>query len=130
VLSLSAAIATGCGRDDDTREAAPAAPPRGDLQRFCNANEELQRSADRFFSKRLGRGEPSPAEMKQAHLDFIERSRSQIAEVEQAAPNAVRNEVALVLDGMRAQAGLAKVDEREVDAADKRLTRYGKEKCS
>lgn len=125
IVALAALVALGlasCGGDDDGADQA------ADVGRHCELIAQLEQNAEEHFAQ-LDEG-TTRAEFQQAHVDFIEENQPLLAELEETAPEEIREDGETVLAGMRAQAGEeVDVTEAEIDAADERQRQWEKENC-
>ncbi|HEV2774348.1 MAG TPA: hypothetical protein VGV90_02040, partial [Solirubrobacteraceae bacterium] len=130
VLTLALAA---CGEDDEdttagsqTSTAAAAADP----DRYCALTRELDAEGERFFAG-LGQ-DATPQQYEAAERRFVTRLAGKLEELEQAAPQAIKRDVATLLGAQRERAGLptaAKVEESEGAAAETRIQAWEKRNC-
>lgn len=131
VLTLALAA---CGGDDDTKTsagsstatvAAAAAPDR-----YCALARQLDAEGEQFFA---GLGEDAqPEEYEAAERRLVARFAGKLEELEQAAPQEIKRDVATLLAGQRERAGLptaTRIEESEGAAAETRIQAWEKRNC-
>ena len=132
VMTLALAA---CGDDDEDTAAGGstatvAAAAAADPDRYCALTRELDAEGERFFA---GLGEDAkPEEYEAAERRFVTRFAGKLEELEQAAPQEIKRDVATLLTGQRERAGLptaTKVEESEGTAAETRIQAWEKRKC-
>jgi len=122
-LALCVALLAGCGDDDDSTASA-------DPQRYCGLVRELERAGQETFAKVEQQPNATAKDFEAAERQFVKDNEARLQELEQAAPEAVRPDVAILLDATRGRAGLGPpVPEGESGAAERRVQTFEKRNC-
>ncbi|HEV2777405.1 MAG TPA: hypothetical protein VGV90_17580 [Solirubrobacteraceae bacterium] len=134
VATVLALALAACGEDDEDTTAgsqtSTAAAAAADPDRYCALTRELDAEGERFFAG-LGQ-DATPQQYEAAERRFVTRLAGKLEELEQAAPQAIKRDVATLLAAQRERAGLptaAKVEESEGAAAETRIQAWEKRNC-
>jgi hypothetical protein len=121
-LALASAAA-GCG-DDDAGDARV-----GDPARYCALTAELDALGESIFGA-LPRT-AGPEEFAVAERELVRRAGDRLEELERVAPEEIRADVPVLIEGLRARAGIqdAEVGEEEAAAAERRILAYEERAC-
>lgn len=134
IAAIATLVLAACGDDDtDTGGSSPTttvAAAAGDAERYCALTRELDREGEQFFAS-LGE-DARPEEYEAAERRFITRFAGKLAELEQAAPREIDDDVDTLLAGQRRRAGLptpTRVDEAASSAAEERIRAWEQRTC-
>jgi hypothetical protein len=126
-----ALVAVGCGDDDD--EARTVSRSNASAERYCELTQRLDAEGEKFFARLEKSAEnPTPADFQAAERRFIETFADSLRKIETAAPDAIEDDVRILLEGQRVRAGLAPKDavsEAEASDAEERVRAFEKRRC-
>lgn len=111
----------GCGDDDD--EAA------GDTERYCQLTRELDKAGEDAFAPLEADETATEEDFADAGRRFFDEHRDDFNELRQTAPEEIREDVTVLLDGMKARAG-GEEPPPEADAAEGRIQEFEAQNCS
>jgi hypothetical protein len=138
VLVVAAALLGACGNDDGgatTTETTPAASAgngggAGDVERYCALTEEGDRVGREAFRDVQKDTNATEKDYERAERKFVEENEQLLDDLQEAAPDEIREDVALLVDSTRARAGLGgEVDEAKAQAAETRTNRFEQQNC-
>lgn len=116
-----ALLAAGCGDETETQTA-------GDVERFCELNRELDRAGDEAFKDIPENA--SEEDIRAAIKRLLDDNRDKIDEIEQVAPEEIRDDVRTFVDAQEraVEEGEAAFTD-EVQQAEKELDEFEKREC-
>jgi hypothetical protein len=135
-LALGAALAlalTACGDDESpttqsSAESAPASAEGGDVDRYCELTAELDAQGEQVFAD-LPEDAP-PEEVRRREQQLLEQVSPQFDELLEVAPDAIEDDVPILLDGIRARATTGEDPNQEASsAAEERILAFEEENC-
>jgi hypothetical protein len=126
-LVLLAAALTGCG-DDDSGDGEPAA--QADVGRYCKISKQLDRAGQKQFEELEQDPNATPKDFAAAERRLVEENEDLLAELQQVAPNEIREDVAVLIASLRARAGITEGPApKKTAAAEKKITSFEKANC-
>jgi hypothetical protein len=136
-LIVAAGLLGACGDDNGgatTTEGAttPATTPAagGDLERYCALTEEGDRVGREAFREPQKDPNATEEDFEQAERQFVEDNEDLLNDLQAAAPEPIREDVAFLVKATRAGVGQGpEVDQAAAEAAQKRTDRYERENC-
>ena len=123
-LALVAAVATGCGDDDEDAG--------GDVERYCQLVDELDQAGTEFFAA-LEENESAPDEdFANAEQQFLEENADDIEELREAAPVEIADDIDVLLaaQAQRAAGGDQEESSEEAAAAEERVLNFADANCT
>lgn len=133
-LAMGAALAlalTACGDDPATQssaESAPSSAAGGDVDRYCELTAELDARGEQVFAD-LPEDAPQE-EVLRREQQLLEQISPQFDELLEAAPDAIEDDVPILLDGIRARATTGEDPNQEASsAAEDRILAFEEENC-
>ena len=116
-----APLVGGCGDGD--------APDAGNPARYCALTAELDALGETIFGALPETA--GAAEFAAAEQELVRRAGERLDELERVAPEEIRADVPVLIEGLRARAGIpgAEVDEAEAEAAEQRILAYEERAC-
>jgi hypothetical protein len=136
-LALGAALVVAvaaCGDDDPSASGAAAAPATtseegGDVDRYCALTAELDAKGEAVFADLPE--DASADEVMAREREFLEQVAPQFDELAEVAPDAIRDDVPVMLDGIRARTTTGADPDAEASAAaEERILAFEEEHCS
>ncbi|MEA2517088.1 MAG: hypothetical protein QOG16_926 [Actinomycetota bacterium] len=133
VAVIVMAFGLGACGDDKTEgpEAkGPAVSEEGDLSLYCDIVEKLDKEGDQAFAELEDDKNATQEDFKKAEARFVEEHSGDLDELEAASPPEIRDDVTVLLQSLRARAGLGpEPDKEEARDAEKAITAFEKENC-
>ena len=135
IATVATLAIAACGDDDSDTSATSTttttpAVAAADPNRYCALTRELDAEGESFFAD-LGE-DATPEEYEAAERRFVTRFAGKLEELEQAAPQEIKSDVAVLLAGQRQRAGLpssTRVDESDGSVAERRIRAWEKRSC-
>jgi hypothetical protein len=123
-------VACGDDKTEGPGAKGPAVSEEGDLSLYCDIVEKLDKAGDQAFAKLEDDKNATQEDFKKAEARFVEDHSSDLDELEAASPPEIRDDVTMLLQSLRARAGLGpEPDEEEARDAEKAITAFEKENC-
>jgi hypothetical protein len=133
-LALGAALALvlpACGDDESpttSTEAATTSVAGGDVDRYCELTAELDAMGEQLFAD-LSQ-DAAPEEVVQREQQLVEQASAHFDELVEVAPDAIADDVPVLLDGIRARAATGEDPDQEASsAAEERILAFEEENC-
>ena len=133
-LALGAAL-PACGDDDDDDGGGGGAdtgtqPAVADVGRYCELTKELDEAGNEAFRELEQNPNASEEDFERVEREFVESNQEKIDELVRVAPEEIREDIGVLLAGLRSRAGQGpEVDEDQEQAAERRVTRFEDENC-
>jgi len=128
VLALSA-----CGDDEPSAAASSATTAAeaagGDVDRYCELTAELDAKGETLFAD-LPQDAP-PEEVQRLEQQLLEEVAPSFEELIEVAPDAIEDDVPILLDGIRARAATGEDPNQEASsAAEERILAFEEANCA
>jgi hypothetical protein len=122
----------GCGGDDDESQPSTAgaqSAETADLGRYCELVGELEEAGRAVFAEVESDPNATQEDFEAAEREFVESQAQTLEELTETAPSAISADAGLVVESLRARAGL--VDEAPPGAgqAESRVRAFEKQNC-
>jgi hypothetical protein len=115
----------GCG-DDDSEEAPEAT---ASVERFCELSRELDRAGEEQFEALEEDPNATREDFEAAERELVEENEDALEEIQEAAPAEINDDVAVLVEALRARAGLADEMPSDADEAERRINGFEEENC-
>lgn len=131
-IALTAAL-TACGSEDTAAPSSSeplggASGETGDVDRYCGLVEELNAVGERVFADLPDN--PSAEEVMAREQRFVKEAAPQLEELEEVAPEEIREDVPVFLDDLRARAETGESPDPEAaGAAEQRIRAFEEDNC-
>jgi non-homologous end joining protein Ku len=126
MVAAMALGASGCGDDDDD-EGAPAA--EASVERYCELSRQLDRAGQKVFEDLEQDPEATSKDFEAAERQLVEENEEPLQEIQEVAPAEIRDDVATLVQALRARAGLGEPPQANSGAAERRITEFERESC-
>jgi hypothetical protein len=125
--ALVVALIGACGDDDASSPTADAPDP----ERYCQVAEDLDAAGAAIFEELEANPDATPEDFAEAERELVEGNAELLEELETAAPQEIEGDVAELLAGLRARAGLSEEGptQKDLSEAEKAVNAYEKEAC-
>ncbi len=128
LLLASLVLVAACGDDDDDAsdgtEVAAA-----DTERYCELSAELDRAGQAQFESLEQDPNATEADFEAVEREFVETYEDEIDELQEVAPDEIAGDVALLVEGLRARAGLGGEEPGGIGKAEERLDQFETQSC-
>lgn len=135
-LALGAALAvalTACGDDGSpttqtSADSATTSAEGGDVDRYCELTAELDAKGEQVFADLPE--DAAPEEVMAREQELLEQVSPQFDELVEVTPDAIQDDVPILLDGIRARATTGEDPNQEASsAAEERILAFEEEHC-
>ena len=126
MVAAVALVGFGCG-DDDGDEGAPDAT--ASVERYCELSRELDRAGGKMFEDLEKDRDATPKDFKAAERQLVEKNEVYLEELQQVPPAEIKDDVAILVEALRARAGLEAEVPPGAEAAETRVTKFEKQNC-
>lgn len=133
LMVVAALFSAACGEDEnganpETRQEETAA--KSDLETYCSLAQQLDEAGSEFFKELEQDPKATKKDYEKAEAEFVRSHQAQIDKLIEAAPSDIRADVDTLLASLKARAGLGPpVNQKEAQAAEKRVQEFEKENC-
>ena len=127
IVAAVALVGFGCG-DDDGNEGAPAATVS--VERYCELTRELDRAGGEIFEELEKDPDASPKDFEAAERQMVEQNEGSLEELQQVVPDEIKDDVAILVEALRARAGLEGEVSPDAGAAETRIDKFEKQNCA
>jgi hypothetical protein len=121
-----AMVGFGCG-DDDGDEGAPEAT--ASVERYCQLTRELDRAGGEIFEDLEKDPDATPKDFKAAERQLVEENEGSLEELQEVVPDEIKDDVAILVEALRARAGLEADVPPGAEAAETRIDKFEKQNC-
>ena len=128
--AVSALILAGCSAAADAAggSASDSAAGAGDTGRYCELVEELDALGEQIFADVPQ--DASPEEYMRREQMLVEQGAPQLEELEEVAPEEIREDVGVLLDDLRERAATGQSPDAEAaQSAEGRIRAFEEENC-
>ena len=131
-LALAAAVAlalTACGDDAPAgTETSASSAEGGDVDRYCELTAELDATGEEVFADLPE--DAAPEDVMAREQQLLEQVSPQFDELIEVAPDAIEDDVPVLLDGIRARATTGEdPNQAASSAAEERILAFEEEHC-
>lgn len=119
--------AFGCG-DDDGDEGAPDAT--ASVERYCELYSRARSGrGEEIFEELEKDPDATPKDFEAAVRQLVEENEASLEVLQQVAPAEIKGNVAILVEALRARAGLLADVPPDADAADTPIRKFEKQNC-
>ena len=127
MVAAVALVGFGCGGDGGD-EGAPDAT--ASVERYCELTRELDRAGVKMFEELEKDPDATPKDFKAAERQLVEENEHSLEKLQEVAPAEINDDVAMLVEALRARAGLEAEVPPEADAAETRIIKFEKQSCA
>jgi hypothetical protein len=127
IVAAVALVGFGCG-DDDGDEGAPDAT--ASVERYCELTRELDRAGTEIFEDLEKDPNATPKDFEAAERQLVEENKESLEDLQEVAPAEIKNDVAILVEALRARAGLEAEVRAGAEAAETRIDKFEKPNCA
>jgi hypothetical protein len=127
IATVLAALIVGCGGDDDDGEGTDEAS--SGLERYCELSRELDEAGSEKFEALESDPNATRADFEAAERELYEENETRIEEAQEVAPEEISDDVAVLVQALRARAGLGGEVPAGAGDADRRVQEFEAENC-
>lgn len=124
IVAAVALVGFGCG-DDDGDEGATAS-----VERYCELTRELDRAGAEMFDDLEKDPDATPKDFEAAERQLVEENEESLEEIQEVAPAEIKDDVAVLVEALRARAGLDAEAQPDAEAAETRIDKFEKPNCA
>jgi hypothetical protein len=128
ILLLCPALLAACGDDDDD-DAGGTEVAEADTGGYCELSAELDRAGQEQFEALEEDGNATEADFEAAEREFVESHEAELEEIQELAPDEIAGDVALLVEGLRARAGLDGAEPSGLGRAEERVDQFETQNC-
>ena len=126
LLAALAAVAIGCGGDDGDDESNDVT---AGAERYCELTKELDAAGQEEFEALEDDPDATREDFEAAERALYEENEAQIEEAQEVAPPEIADDVEVLVEALRARAGLGGQVPANAGEADQRVQEYEAENC-
>lgn len=126
IVAAVAVVGFGCG-DDDRDEGAPDAT--ASVERYCELTRELDRAGGEMFEDLEKDPDASRKDFEAAERQLVQENEQSLEELQDVASAEIKDDVAILVEALRARAGLEAEVPPDAEAAETRVTKFEKQNC-
>ena len=123
----------GCGGDDDESQPSTAGGAQtaetADLGRYCELVGELDQAGQAVFAEVESDPNATREDFEAAEREFVESQAQTLEELTETAPSAISADAGLVVESLRARAGLVAEAPPGAGQAESRVRAFEKQNC-
>jgi hypothetical protein len=127
IVAAVALVGFGCG-DDDGDEGAQVAS--ASVERYCELTRELDRAGGEIFEDLEKDPDATPKDFEAAERQMVEENEGSLEELQEVVPAEIQNDVAILVEALRARAGLEAEVSPDAEAAETRIDKFEKQNCA
>jgi hypothetical protein len=118
-----------CGDDDDDTGRTAAAVDT--TERYCELSAGLDEAGEDIFRELEADPQATAEDFRRAEAEFVRRYEDELNAVAEAAPEEIAEDAAVLVESVRARAGLTgqPPDEQAAAQAEQAVNRFEKENC-
>ena len=122
----------GCGGDDDESQPSTVGAQTAetaDLGRYCELVGELDQAGRAVFAEVESNPNATREDFEAAEREFVESQAQTLEELTETAPSAISADAGLVVESLRARAGLVDEPPPGAGQAESRVRAFEKQNC-
>jgi hypothetical protein len=127
MVAAVALVGFGCGDDDGDEGAAHAT---ASVERYCELTRELDRAGTQIFEDLEKDPDATRKDYEAAERQLVEENGESLEEIQEVAPAEIKDDVAILVEALRARAGLDAEVQPEAGAAETRIDKFEKPNCA
>jgi hypothetical protein len=118
----------GCGDDEDEGGGGSTADT---IERYCRLSANLDRAGADVFREVEADPQATPDDFRRAEAEFVNQYADELNAIAEAAPDELSDDAAVLVEAVRARAGLGEEppDEQAAAKAERAVNRFEMENC-